>query len=340
MPLQRPTTTPVPDEIFDEWLAVLGHAELRVLLYIVRRTFGFDKRGGDTISYRQFTEGITTRDGRVLDRGCGVSNRTNLSKALQKLEGRGLIRRVQGRTPEGDAAVTFYVLWFTGEAVRDANDPRDRLARPDAHLSAKAGDREANDHGVMRGGGTDTAPPGAHSAPRRTAAVPPSSSAALPGGAIAAPPVVPREYPQETVEQETGGQETGPFDPLDGSPPGNGDREREALRRTIADFSRELGDAAHERANLTRAVNLWRAANVSADDFLNLLYEAKRLTRLYQGKQPPGRRIEAKAAYFFTVLTQLLKARGLIRPARDPPSLQTPRADDTRSGETLKEEPP
>ncbi len=49
MPLQRPTTTPVPDEIFDEWLAVLGHAELRVLLYIVRRTFGFDKRGGDTI---------------------------------------------------------------------------------------------------------------------------------------------------------------------------------------------------------------------------------------------------------------------------------------------------
>ncbi len=74
MPLQRPTTTPVPDEIFDEWLAVLGHAELRVLLYIVRRTFGFDKRGGDTISYRQFTDGITTRDGRVLDRGCGVSN--------------------------------------------------------------------------------------------------------------------------------------------------------------------------------------------------------------------------------------------------------------------------
>jgi len=86
MPLQRPTTTPVPDEIFDEWLAVLGHAELRVLLYLVRRTFGFDKRGGDTISYRQFTDGITTRDGRVLDRGCGVSNRTNLSKVCSSTE--------------------------------------------------------------------------------------------------------------------------------------------------------------------------------------------------------------------------------------------------------------
>ena len=100
MPLKRPATTPVPDEIFDEWLPVLDAAELRVLLYIVRRTFGFDKRSGDTSSYKQFLAGITTRDGRVLDRGCRVKNCTNLSRALQKLEARGLIRRIPRRALE------------------------------------------------------------------------------------------------------------------------------------------------------------------------------------------------------------------------------------------------
>ena len=44
MPLKRPTTTPLPDEIFDEWAPQLGEAELKVLLYIVRRTPGFRSR--------------------------------------------------------------------------------------------------------------------------------------------------------------------------------------------------------------------------------------------------------------------------------------------------------
>ena len=55
-------------------------------------------------------------------------------------------------------------------------------------------------------------------------------------------------------------------------------------------------------------------------EFIQLLYDARALTRHYQGKQPPGRRIEAKGAYFFAILTQMLTARGLIRPARDPPT--------------------
>lgn len=271
MPLKRPTTTPVPDEIFDEWLAVLGDAELRVLLYIVRRTFGFDKRSGDTISYTQFTQGITTRDGRVLDQGCGVRNRTNLAKALRKLEARGLIRRVQGRTPEGDAAVTFYVLWFEGEAARDGDDPRDRTAQPASHPARHLLPTPKSV------GGTGAILGSAAPALRRTAP-------ALRGSPATPPPVVPRQYPQETVEQDTAGQETGPIESFDGPSHRNSDGNREALRRIIADFSRELGDAAHERANLTHAVRLWQRSGLPQAAFFDLLYEAKRLTRLYQGK--------------------------------------------------------
>ena len=43
-----PNSTQVPDTLFDELMADLSGAELKVVLYIIRRTFGF-KRQSDTI---------------------------------------------------------------------------------------------------------------------------------------------------------------------------------------------------------------------------------------------------------------------------------------------------
>jgi len=53
----RPTTTAVPDELFDIWLTILSNTELRVMLYIFRRTFGF-RKDRDAISFNQFQSGI------------------------------------------------------------------------------------------------------------------------------------------------------------------------------------------------------------------------------------------------------------------------------------------
>jgi hypothetical protein len=69
-----PSYTQVPDELFDVLITQLSDAELRVLLYIMRRTFGF-KREADTISLSQLVSGITTRDGQVLDRGTSGAQR-------------------------------------------------------------------------------------------------------------------------------------------------------------------------------------------------------------------------------------------------------------------------
>jgi phage replication O-like protein O len=79
-----PNTTPVPDEIFDILLADLSGAEVKVLLYICRRTFGF-KKESDTISLSQIASGIVTRDGKVLDHGTGLSKR-HVQRALKSLE--------------------------------------------------------------------------------------------------------------------------------------------------------------------------------------------------------------------------------------------------------------
>jgi DNA-binding MarR family transcriptional regulator len=105
-----PTTTATPDEIFDRFLTELTHAELKVVLYIVRRTFGFKKKS-DSISMKQICDGIKTKSGKELDKGAGVDRRT-AQRAIKSLEERGLVtvRRVQ--TEDGYNYVNVYSLRF------------------------------------------------------------------------------------------------------------------------------------------------------------------------------------------------------------------------------------
>jgi hypothetical protein len=70
----------VPDVVFDHLLTRLGEAELKALLYIIRRTFGF-KKDRDPVSFNQFLRGIITKDGEVQDEGCGIRDRTTLCGA-------------------------------------------------------------------------------------------------------------------------------------------------------------------------------------------------------------------------------------------------------------------
>jgi DNA-binding transcriptional ArsR family regulator len=109
---RAPSYTMVPDELFDELLVILTGAELKVLLYIIRRTFGF-KRDADSISLSQMLNGIATRDGRILDRGTGLSKPT-LLQALRSLEENGYIIRDQRRSKEKGDEPTVYKLRFVG----------------------------------------------------------------------------------------------------------------------------------------------------------------------------------------------------------------------------------
>ena len=78
-----PRYTPIPDEILDDELSHLTGAELKVLLYIARRTFGYGKRE-DAISLTQLCEGTKTRDGQQIDQGTGLS-RQGVSNAVKSL---------------------------------------------------------------------------------------------------------------------------------------------------------------------------------------------------------------------------------------------------------------
>ena len=108
----RPNTTPTPDELFDVFLTELTHAELKILLYIIRRTFGF-KKDVDSISLNQISNGIVTKAGKQLDRGAGVDRRTAM-RVVKQLENKGLITVVRRRTADGFNKVNNYQLRFRG----------------------------------------------------------------------------------------------------------------------------------------------------------------------------------------------------------------------------------
>lgn len=111
----KPNYTQVPDELFDRLMPFLSDAELRVLLYLIRRTFGF-KKEADAISLKQMVEGIQTADGRILDHGTGLSKAT-VARGLAGLRKKGIIKAERNRSRERGDEATTYSLRFRDDPV-------------------------------------------------------------------------------------------------------------------------------------------------------------------------------------------------------------------------------
>src|SRR5947209_6337878 len=132
---RRPYYTVVPDDVFDNLLPDLSGAEIKVLLYVVRRTFGF-KKDSDTISLQQICKGITTKDGRQLDRGTGL-NKDTAVRAVKGLVERNIIRTERRSTPKEGDQPTLYSLVFEDDPVSDnptrgvGKDPLPRVGLSD-----------------------------------------------------------------------------------------------------------------------------------------------------------------------------------------------------------------
>src|SRR5918999_4808801 len=109
---QFPNTTRIPNEVFDTLMSHLSGGELKVLLYICRRTFGF-RKDSDSISLTQIAHGITTKAGRVLDQGTGLSKR-QVQRALRVLENRKVIEVTRKVDETGLHEINTYRLNVRG----------------------------------------------------------------------------------------------------------------------------------------------------------------------------------------------------------------------------------
>ncbi len=105
-----PNAFQVPNEIVDEGhLALLSGTEVKVLLYIIRKTFGYNKVTGDKIPLSQFINGTVKKDGTRIDWGTGLSRRACID-ALKTLEKVQLIRIVRAVSDDGTKKINYYQL--------------------------------------------------------------------------------------------------------------------------------------------------------------------------------------------------------------------------------------
>jgi len=276
---RRPTYTMVPDEVFDELMADLTGAELKVLLYIIRRTFGF-KKDHDAISFKQFLRGITTHDGRQLDRGCGVSDRGTLSKSLQRLEEMGAILSQKVKDERGENQTTIYWLNVI-TAVEEY--PQRVVGKPDQGVVGKA------NH------------PGWE----------------IPRGVVGKSNPQERVEQETALQDESNSKTSNDASPVDISgedAPGEPRRlptYSALISQVTRDYSRLFHDSDHERSNRSRALRLWAESDLTEPVFVGLLHEARRIApargdilKDATDGSPAG--TKNRMPYFFSVVEDLM----------------------------------
>ncbi|GAI82080.1 unnamed protein product, partial [marine sediment metagenome] len=104
----KPIYTQTPNEVFDILLDMLNGSELKVLLYIIRRTFGF-KKESDNISLNQIVNGIKKKDGSIQDYGTGIS-KLSARKAVKILIEKNVILKIRRKDESGKDKSPNYSL--------------------------------------------------------------------------------------------------------------------------------------------------------------------------------------------------------------------------------------
>ena len=104
----KPTYTQTPNEFFDILLDMLNGSELKVLLYIIRRTFGF-KKESDNISLNQIVSGIKKKDRSIQDYGTGIS-KLSARKAVKGLIEKNIILKIRRKDESGKDKSPNYSL--------------------------------------------------------------------------------------------------------------------------------------------------------------------------------------------------------------------------------------
>lgn len=324
-----PNYTPVPDELFDEQLPDLSGAELKVLLYVIRRTFGF-KRESDNISLSQMLNGLRTRDGRVLDRGVGLSKKT-LLQAIKSLEEQAIVLTERRRSQEKGDEPTSYRLnvrnganWEettppVGEKVHHgggaqippggwgSNSPTQETVRQQTDFDHSNFERSHDEKKAERSVREVSAPTEASLAGEDDESLVPLAEI-----------VKLRQQGTRIGQADAGGEITAAESPAarrQGRPLGSVD-DREHLAAYLKDFARELGDESPLSSTVTRAYKIFAAANVPAARWSDYLYQARAVTQEHTGQITKratdggaGARQKNKMPYYFAVLEQLVGLR-------------------------------
>jgi hypothetical protein len=342
-----PNYTQVPDELFDQLMPDLSGAELKVLLYIIRRTFGF-KKNSDPISFNQFLDGIKGKDGKILDRGCGIKSRDKLNNALKSLLSKGIITAEKRADTKGGKQTTVYSLRFRtevssqeastetvlggspqkGPGVVPKRDLQETVKQETENLSS------IRDESSQKNEKTDEPEQGR---PEPLAAQPtvsyeefvqlqqahqqqPPEESREEVNPAPQPAGLTRQYLRTARTRATqqftayGLASIASVLPKPAPAKRTYSEERQVLVDVIADLAREFRDEAQLTESVSRAYNLMQDAKISdIGVFTSKIYEARSITKEHYGT------IKRRMPYFFSVLADVCGLRPKT-PQQNPPS--------------------
>jgi DNA-binding transcriptional ArsR family regulator len=285
-----PNTTPVPDVLFDELLLRLDNAELRVLLYIIRRTYGF-KKSSDDISIGQMVDGIKRKDGTVLDGGTGMA-KSSVTRALSGLLAKKIIiaRRNQSRE-RGNEPTTYALRLRTEEQLPLVSNAGQAPLVPPVNRPLSHGRdtqetvKQQTDLSNIRTAAQKT---NEEEEPSST----PSSSADL-------------DTPKLGITLVRGGVPKPVGDLLNRYRKrltADERDERAAITAAIQVFAPEFGDKAPVKSSITRMYNLYKQSQLALAAFVAELYGVRSPVR----DIAKSRNIQNEMSYFFSLLEDRL----------------------------------
>lgn len=274
--IPSPNGTIVPDDVFDVLMPVCSGAEFKVLAYIVRRTFGF-KKESDSISLSQMGEGITKRDGKILDRGTGLS-KSAVAVAIKGLVEKGIIDAHHNTSKKRGNEPTTYSLRFQERLPLSRNQTRGGLENGQGVVQ-KMDTQETvlqQTDLQIRNSSRDIKIDKNSSEDNRG-----HQSFQAIGNLLKE-----RAKPKTVVITEI----------------------PEPLRAAVQIVSEEFGDRRHLHSNLTHVVNLAQRAGKNVDSFDQFLYQSMSITKeaLQKGK------VRNRMTYFFGVLEEAVGLKTLV----------------------------
>ncbi len=307
-----PNYTQVPDALFDELLAYLSGTELKVLLYIMRRTFGF-KRDSDQISLSQMLTGIVKRNGERLDHGTGVS-KPSLLRALRSLQEKNILITERCRSVDRGDEPTVYRL-----NIRETT-PGKKMSLPLVKKVGQGGGEEtlpgpwSTNVSTQETGVQETVEQETDSNISNIRKVKPAKSGGK--GSPSASSLRANAHEQRTTGTESVGEVLARQEnrsPRSNPRPETETDEYQRIQALIADRAREFYDTASLKSSTTRAWNLFQKAGVSIAVFESKIFQAKALTlestaRITKTVEDPTYRVrrKSKMAYFFATLEDQL----------------------------------
>src|SRR3712207_2763232 len=137
----------MPDQLLDELMADLSGAELKVVIYIVRRTIGFGQTS-DSISLSQLEKGITKKDGTQLDRGTGLSH-TGVVNAVQSLVDKNIRIKRQNGTQTAEYSINYASASPENALVRSEGSTKNVLPKPSTSSKSELVERETSTENAL-----------------------------------------------------------------------------------------------------------------------------------------------------------------------------------------------